>query len=140
MIDKLKSLIKKKNVQQFIKYLFVGGTSFLLDYGLFLLLYKQFGVFEVYANAISVFVAFWYNFLLNKFWSFESNDDFFKQILYYLALMFFNMLFSSGFIYIIDKRVGISPVIGKVIAMVLIVGWNFILYKTVIFKSKNSKK
>ncbi len=140
MLELIKNLIKKKNIQQFIKYLFVGGTSFLLDYGLFLLLYKQFGVFEVYANAVSVFVAFWYNFLLNKFWSFESNDDFFKQMLSYLALMFFNMLFSSGFIYIIDKRVGISPVIGKVIAMVLIVGWNFILYKTVIFKSKNSKK
>ncbi len=137
MTEFIRNALKKQTIKQFIKYLFVGGSSFLLDYGLFLLFYKKIGVSEVYSNMLSVFISFWYNFLLNRFWTFGSKTTFLEQMIYYVALMLFNMLFSSWFIYIMYSRFSISPVIGKVIAMCLIVAWNFILYKTVIFKSKN---
>ncbi len=130
------NFIKKMLNKDFIKYLIVGGTSFLLDYFIFYIMYKKLGIAEVYSNVTAIFIAFWYNFLLNRIWSFKSKEPFFKQIIYYLSLMLFNMLFYSAFIYIIKERVGIDPIIGKIIAMTMIVAWNFVLYKTVIFKSK----
>ncbi len=132
MINFVKSLLDKT----FFKYLFVGGTSFVLDYLIYFVLYNFVGIGTWYANAISVFTAFWYNFLLNRIWSFKSNEPFFKQISYYLVLMFFNMLFSSWFIDIMYIRFDINPNFSKVIAMCIIVAWNFIIYKTIIFKSK----
>ncbi len=130
----------KQTLMSFIKYLIVGGSSFLLDYLLFYLLFRKMNIDKVVSNSISIFIAFWFNFFLNRLWSFKSDDKVVGQLLKYVGLMLFNMLFSNAFIYIINSNFGTDPVILKVIAMSIIVIWNFILYKTVIFKKKRKIK
>ncbi len=136
MIEFIKGMLRKS----FIKYLVVGGTSFVLDYGLFYLLHELTGLRAVYANAISVFTAFWYNFFLNRLWSFGSNEPILRQLVLYLSLMFFNMFFSSGFIYLMKSLLDIDEMISKILAMCIIVGWNFVFYKKFIFIKTANKK
>ena len=123
-----------RSLRQLIRYLLVGFSSFALDYGIFALLYRGFGVMEVVANSVSVFIAFWYNFLLNRWWSFGSEEAMGRQMMQYLLLMLFNMGFSNLFIYITHQWVGLNPMFGKILAMAMIVLWNFVIYKMVIFR------
>ncbi len=135
MLDFIKKILKIS----FVKYLVVGGSSFVLDYAIFYSLYSFAGFRASYANAVSVFLAFIYNFSLNRLWSFESKEPIMKQLVLYLGLMFFNMAFSSGFIYFTAKYIFLDPKIAKIIAMCIIVIWNFFLYKKVIFKNNKIK-
>lgn len=126
--------IGERSIGQFIRYLVTGFSSFGLEYGIFFVMYYFMDIYEVIANSTSIFIAFWFNFLLNRFWSFKSKGDLGKQVVQYLMLFAFNMTFSNLFIYAFSEYTPISPLITKVMVMCFIVMWNFILYKKVIFK------
>ncbi|NLW27622.1 MAG: GtrA family protein [Hungateiclostridium saccincola] len=86
------------------------------------------------ANAIAYVVAFWYNFLLNRFWSFKSKVNIFKQLKQYSALFIFNLIIASVLLYLLSDKIGIMPKISKILVMGMLVCWNFVLYKKVIYK------
>lgn len=88
----------------------------------------------LFANAIAYIVAFWVNFLLNRFWSFKSKVNIFKQLRQYSALFIFNLIVTSALLYFLSDKIGIMPKISKVLVMGMVVCWNFILYKKVIYK------
>lgn len=124
----------KESFGQFVKYLVVGASSFVLEYALFYLLIDRYDIWYILANSIVYFFIFWFNFLLNRIWSFKSKVDFKKQILKYAMLFIFNLLATSGILYILSDSIGIDPRISKILVMMLIIPWNFTMYKKVIYK------
>ena len=88
----------------------------------------------LYSNTIAYVVVFWLNFLLNRFWAFNSKEDFKKQIVLYGILFMFNLMVSDGMVYWLHISLKIHELIAKVLAVGLVVSWNFILYKKVIYK------
>lgn len=124
-----------RSLKQVIRYLITGFGSFIFEYTLFVIFLRWLGWNELIANSLAVLIAFVFNFVINRLWSFKSKEPWIKQLLQYLSLFAFNLLFSNGFIYGSTFLLGISPLISKVLAMCLIVSWNFIIYKKVIFKS-----
>ena len=56
---------------QLKRYLVIGFLSFTLEYGLFFILSQIFKLWYIYANSIALAVVFWFNFLLNRYWSFR---------------------------------------------------------------------
>ena len=137
LFDTVMSVINDKEQRnQFIRYVCVGGSSFLMELALFWVLSRVFerhsyGV--VIANALAITFAFWFCFLLNRIWSFKSNARVGKQLLYYALLFAFNLAFSSTVIWVFDEFFGINPMIIKVLVMGCIVLWNFVLYRKVIY-------
>lgn len=131
--------------RQFTRYVIVGGSSFIFEYTLFTLIYhfyKDRGVQvlgfnvtgEIFANSVSIFIAFWFCFILNRIWSFQSKGNILRQFLYYLGLFAFNMLATNFLIHAMLVYLGISPRISKVLVMGAVVLWNFVIYRTVIYK------
>ncbi|HHX17239.1 MAG TPA: GtrA family protein [Clostridium sp.] len=88
----------------------------------------------LFANAIAYVVAFWVNFLLNRYWSFKSKVNIFKQLRQYSILFIFNLIATSALLYFLSDEIGIMPKISKILVMGMVVCWNFILYKKVIYK------
>jgi len=129
-----KFFLGEKSSKQFIRYLIIGFSSFLLEYLLFFTLFKLLKVNALISNSIAIFIVFWFNFLLNRYWSFESKEKLFKQLIMYLILFAFNITVSNLFIYEASIIINMSPLISKVLIMGAIVIWNFILYKKVIYK------
>ena len=134
MLKNVRSLLDKTSRKQFLKYLIVGFVSFLSEYGLFSSLFLFLKLHELIANTIALGIVFWLNFLLNKFWSFESKGDIGRQVILYFLLFVFNMSFSNVFIYLSSEVFDIYPLVSKIIAMALIVIWNFLLYKYIIYR------
>ena len=129
----LKKIIESKNnIIQFSKYIIIGGTSAICE----LLLFTIFDMLEisiVISNISSVIIATIINYLLNKFWAFKSQKASIKSLVLYIALFIFNITFSSQFIVFVSNA-GVNGIVAKLISMILITCWNFVLYKKVIFK------
>jgi putative flippase GtrA len=59
-------------MDRWLRFGVVGLLNFLVDYGLFLLLFKLFGVQLLVANSIAVLVAASHSYLWNKLWTFQD--------------------------------------------------------------------
>ena len=119
---------------QFVRYLITGGVSAALEYGLFALLLKGLGWTPVHAHMLAYVVVAALNFALNRNWTFKSNGHVHKQMVYYLLLLLCNFWASSGVIFVLTAWLGIPALLAKLLVMGMVVGWNFVLYKRVIYR------
>lgn len=79
----------------FVKFAFVGGMGFLVDFGFAALFIHFFNMFKPTANALSAEMAIIFNFFANNFWSFKH-----KQIVDSHVKQFFKFnLVSSGSVF-----------------------------------------
>lgn len=123
-----------KSSGQFIRYLITGFSTFTLEFLLFFSMYKLLSINELISNSVAITIIFWFNFLMNRFWSFKSKEKIIRQLMLYGILFVFNIGISNLFIYAALSIFYISPLISKILIMGIIVMWNFVLYKTVIYK------
>ena len=131
-----KILVAKK---QLLKYGVTGGSALLADYSGFVFLYSFLRTPLWVASTLSLVIGFLVSFLLNRMWVFQAhtktaNKATHVQVILYSLLFIFNNIFTYYFIVFL-KNAGLSPYIGKLGAVSLIMVWNFIAYKTVIFKA-----
>jgi putative flippase GtrA len=140
MIERLKTnkllneFFNEKTFQQLIKYIIVGMTSFITEWSLLYIFNKVLQVWYLYANSIAFVVVFWLNFLMNRIWAFQSRQNFKKQILLYGILFIINLNVSNAVMYWLHEIIGLDVMLAKVFAVGLVVSWNFILYKKVIYR------
>ena len=119
--------------KQFKKNLVTGFTSFGLEYTIFTLC-NWVGLWYIYSNTIAYVIIFWFNFLMNRFWSFQSKDNLGRQLVLFGMLFAFNLGATNVLIYFLSDIIGIIPAISKIIVMGAVVSWNFIIYKKVIYR------
>jgi len=154
-------LLTPEAFSQMKRYVITGFTGFAIEYALFFTFYyyifKRFFPFGysfaksiaeslvnydlkgdtysyLFANAIAYVVVFWFNFLVNRIWSFKSKVNIFKQLRQYAVFFIFNLFATSALLYLLSDKIGIMPAVSKVLVMGLVVCWNFIIYKKVIYK------
>ena len=90
----------------------------------------------IFSNSIALTINFWVNFIMNRKWSFESKEPLLKQISIYACLFIFNIWISNTIITFLNLHLKIHKMIAKIISIGVIVSWNFIIYKKIIFKEK----
>ena len=115
------------------RYLLVGGSTALLEIVVFQGLFALSGHNVLLANPVAVVVATALNFALNRSWTFGSRGHVGRSLLLYALLFLFNMTFSTTVIAAL-VGVGVISVAAKILTMVCITLWNFVLYRKVIFR------
>ncbi|MEQ1558887.1 MAG: GtrA family protein [Methyloglobulus sp.] len=123
-----------RTIRQFLRYLIVGGSSFLLEYGLFFVLLKEFKIHYLVANSIVYASVSVINFTLNRLWTFRSKGNIRLQTVFYISLVGFNFFAGNAMLYLCSDYLQIPPLLAKPAVMCVIVCWNFIVYKTLIYK------
>ncbi len=132
---RLATLIDDDFRDQFIRYLVIGFATFGIEWTGFALLTSVLKIQYLLASCVVFFIVFWFNFLLNRKWSFKSTQNLKRQIFLYLLLFAFNLIVANiGLMYLLTDVVGIHELLSKVIMMFAVVLWNFVLYKKVIYK------
>lgn len=121
------------DIKRVAKYLFVGGSSALLELFLFQALYALLGWQIALANVFAVVIATTYNFLLNRSWAFEQKSNSLRSVVLYLLLFFLNTTFSTAVITFLVSA-GVISMLAKLFTQACIVLWNYVLYRKVIFK------
>lgn len=123
-----------------IRYLIVGGSAFLVEYCVFLVLQYSTHLL-VLANVVSFTIALIYSFLLHRVWTFGGSHKYSVrlQLLSYVGLGILNVILTSCLIVILVDRLSFEPWVAKILCMILVVIWNFIISNKVIFRIKKAK-
>lgn len=121
-------------LHQFVKYAITGSIAFCVEYTAFYLLYSVLGLWYIWSNSIAMTIAFSVSFTLNRLWSFKSKGNALKQFIMYGTLFAINLCVSNITMYLFTDILGMRPLLSKLIAIGIILCWNFILNKKIIFK------
>ncbi len=121
------------------KYILAGIVSWAADYGGLLLLYYPGGLPLGVATTVAFIFGLSVNFALMKYWVFarsrRGKQAVLSQGAQYIALSLFNLLITNVVIYALSKH-GIGPEISKILTTAMIVCWNFLIYRRVMFKER----
>lgn len=134
---------------QFVKYIICGFTAYGCELTIFwileFLVWPMLGTFETnlfgmlissknISHTLSMTCGYIIAFTLNRVWSFKSKSNLGKQFLKSFVLFIFNIITSNILINIFVDTIGMHKLVAKNLQMAIIVLWNFILYKKVIYK------
>jgi len=121
---------------QIVKFFIVGCSSVLIDMVLLIVLKEKFNFSPTFAVATNQIFVISYNFLLNKYWSFETKKVPVKQFGRYTILVIFNYLISIGLMYLLYNIFRIDYKIVRLFSIAMLFVINFILYKDWVYKEK----
>jgi putative flippase GtrA len=119
------------------KFLISGGCAAATEYGMFLLLVSGLPLFA--ANSISFLGGLAVSFFLNKRWVFLNKGRMTRQIVLYVTLAGVNLLTGNMVIWLLVENTYSSAMLAKIIVMILIAIWNYLLFSRIIFKSVDNR-
>jgi putative flippase GtrA len=119
----------KNNLKRIAKFLVSGGVSAGVEFVSFLLLIMVTSV--VLGNGVSFLIGLGTSFLLNKNWVFEYKKNSLKIVCIYVLLAVLNLIIGSLLISQLENY--IDAWIAKIVVMIVIAAWNYIIYSKYIF-------
>ena len=132
---KISDFLTRSSFNQLKKYLAAGLLAAATEYGLFNVFHIFFGVWHLTSHSLSMLAGFFVSFLLNKYWSFRSKDNFLRQLFLTGILFLLNLGISNAIMYLLVDVLKVMALLSKLIVMGMIVVWNFIIYKKAIYKA-----
>jgi putative flippase GtrA len=126
------------NIKSELKYLLVGIGAFVTEYLVFISLFYWISISLSVSNIISFLIGFVFSFIGNRQWTFGGSSDYYykkyQQILLYGLLAVINLFLSTFLIYCITTYIKLPAYIAKIVTVLIIITWNYLIYKYYIFK------
>lgn len=122
----------KRHAQQLLLYGISGGTSAVVEIGVYLLL-LHWGVWYIAASVIAFVLSYITAFFLHKYIVFKKPDDFFKHLKRHLTVEGFNVIATNVLLFVLVEYTPLGEEWSKLVTMGLGVVWNFVLFKFLVF-------
>ena len=122
----------RPHVPQMMRYLMSGGSAAALELGSFQLM-QWWDVWYLAAGIISSGIGLISAFTFHKFFVFKKKENTSSHVVRYLILQGMNALAQVGLLYMFVEYAGVSPFLGKILAIGVVVSWNFFLYKFFVY-------
>jgi putative flippase GtrA len=119
-----------------MRYLFVGGTAFIVDFGLLALLVEVANI-SVSIAIIPAFIAgLLVNYLLSIRWVFASRNVSNRRVEFviFASIGAFGLLINELSIWSIHFGLGYHWAYSKIVATILVLVWNFGMRKVILFR------
>lgn len=135
----IKNLYNKN--KEIILYLIFGGLTTCINIVTYTIFAKIFNVNLIVSNIIAWIVSIVFAYVVNKLFVFNSKEKTLRKILKELSSFIFArvlslVLFDIAAFALMINIFGINDLITKLITQVLIIVFNYILSKFIIFKKK----
>lgn len=118
----LESLILK-----FLKFCVVGFSGLILDFGITWILKERVKTNRYFANSMGFLVAVVCNYAMNRVWTFASDDpQVTVQFIKFLGIAMVGLGLNNGIILLLERR-RMNFYVAKLIAIIIVVAWNFIM-------------
>lgn len=120
---------------QFFRYCFVGGLAFLVDYGLLYLLSDKFGLHYLLSASIAFIAGLVVNYLISTFWVFSESkyQDKRKEFAIFAIIGVIGLGLTEGLMWLFTDLAGMHYMLSKLITAALVLLWNFIARKVILF-------
>jgi putative flippase GtrA len=140
--DKAMKLINQKGIYgEIFRYLIVGGTAFVFDYGTLLLLNKIFGLNYLVAATIAFAIGIAVNYLGSIFFVFQvrslQNPHIERAV--FLAIGILGLLINDVMLFVLTGKMLIPVEYSKLITQVVVLLWNFAARKLILFNEWGKK-
>ena len=113
-------------IYKFIRFGLVGFSGIFVDFGTTYLLKEKLKVQKYIANSCGFLLATVSNYLLNRYWTFQSTDPkAFEQFGKFFAVAIIGLIFNNLIIYILNDKLKINFYLSKVFAIAAVSLWNF---------------
>ena len=125
------------SIIKLLKFGVVGFSGMVIDFGVTYLCKEKLKINKYISNMFGFTIAVINNYILNRLWTFNSNNqnwqgEFFKFLLFSLTGLAINTLL----VYLLNGRFKINFYWSKAIAIVCVFFWNYSLNSLFNFKTK----
>ncbi|MBD3750625.1 MAG: GtrA family protein [Sphingobacteriales bacterium] len=118
--------ISKAFILKFIRFGIVGFSGIFVDFGTTYLLKEKARIHKYIANSCGFLLATISNYILNRYWTFQSHDPkAFEQFGKFFAIALIGLLFNNLIIYILNDKLKVNFYVAKVFAIIAVSLWNF---------------
>ena len=121
---------------KFLKFCVVGSIGLGIDFGTTYLIKEKAKWNKYVANSLGFICAASSNFFINKYWTFHDTDpDQLVQYSKFILIAFIGLIINNGIIYILTSKRKVKFYRAKLVAVAVVVFWNFIINYNFTFTS-----
>lgn len=126
----------EKLLKQIVKFGFVGGTAFVIDAGVLMILSKYVGINYMIANVISFTVSVIYNYVMSMKFVFEVNTERSKEknFVQFIILSIIGLGINEVIMKICVGLWTLPLLLSKILATAIVMVYNFISRKLLLEK------
>lgn len=118
---------------QFIRYIFVGGFSALIDTGCLFLLNAHLGFNYLSAAAIGFLLGLFTNYIISVAWIFESSGKIKEEFILFSVIGVGGLMWTELILWVCVDFAHFPVLLAKGIALGLVLVWNFGMRKRFVF-------
>lgn len=137
-MKKIKALILK--YWDIVSYLFFGGVTTLVNWGVYALLYNVLGASNMVSTAAAWLLAVAVAFVTNKIWVFKSPSfdaqTMKRELTSFLSARILTGLLDMAIMYISVEQMHMNGNVWKLISNVVVIVLNYVASKLYIFKKR----
>ena len=113
-------------IERFLKFCIVGGSGVVVDFGITYLAKELLKLNKYVANSLGFVCAATSNYILNRMWTFASNDpDIVMQYIRFFGFSLVGLAINNFVIYLLHGRAKWNFYFVKLIATGVVTFWNF---------------
>lgn len=125
-----------KKYIEIIKYAFWGGISTAVNLVLLFLMIRFTSIHYIVANSLAYFVAVLVNYVCNKKFVFESQNDVKKELLHFIVMRFISLGIDNACYYLAVDILGYNVYLSRIVVSVFIIAVTYVVNKLIIFKKE----
>lgn len=113
-------------IWQFVKFCLVGSLGLIIDFGSTYFLKEKLSLNKYLANSAGFTFAVISNYFLNKYWTFHDNSpEILFQAQKFVIVSLIGLAINNQIIYLLNQRGKFNFYVAKLIAILVVVLWNF---------------
>ena len=125
-----------KLLVQFVRYFFVGGFAFVVDFGLLYILTEYAGLHYLLSATLSFIAGLLVNYIISCLWVFNGSK--FKnrlvEFLFFAAIGVVGLALNDALIWLFTDCIGTHYMFSKIVAAAIVYLWNFFARKYLVFR------
>ncbi len=113
----------------FIKFIGVGGIATAIQYVLLILLVEVTSASVVLLSAIAFTVSAIFNYLMNYYFTFESDAKHGVASIKFVVVASCGLMFNTGIMHLMVEIQNIHYLVSQITATIVVLFWNFFIHK-----------
>lgn len=120
---------------QLIRYTFVGGFAFLVDFTILFLLTDYIGINYLISAFFAFVIGLLTNYLLSRKWVFRDSyiNNKYVEFSFFALIGFVGLLLTEVLMWTFTDMMGVYYIISKLMVTIIVYLWNFFARKFLIF-------
>ncbi len=121
-------MIDKLLILKFLKFCVVGASGMIIDFGTTWVLKEKVKINKYIANSTGFILAATSNYLLNRFWTFQSgNSHIAKEYLSFMVISIIGLGINNLVLFLLTDKMKLNFYLSKLFAIGVVTIWNFFM-------------